>query len=382
MTALVVDGRRAGLVYAVARRGRLIAHEAIGQRDLQRALPMTTDTVFRIYSMSRAITAAAALTLVEQGKLDLDDPVAKFIPAFADTQVIKRIADGVVTETEPQARPMTVRHLFTYTSGLGYGFDYPHGLGFDQDAVVPLSGLLADGMSALARYPLLFQPGERWHYGFSGDVLGRVIEVAASRPLNAFLQETVFSPLVMPSAGFWVSDAHKDRLARVYKTTLDNPTLEPTPAYPLSTFDSPGSFFSAGGGLVFTAGDYLRFYQMLLNRGELDGRRILREETVTAMVSRQTTPNQGLVFHHWPGGGRDKITAGYAWGLSMGVRVDDAPHTAPGSLGEAGWYGLANTVFFIDPKTQLAAVGMSQYVGPDEEALARTLRAGVYAAVD
>ena len=381
MAALVSDGRRAGIVYAVARHGRLVAHEAIGQRDLELGLPMTKDTVFRVYSMSRAITAAAALTLVEKGRLDLDDAVAKFIPEVADTPVIKTVVDGAVTETEPQTSPMTVRHLFTYTSGLGYGFDYPPSLRFEQDSVVPLGGTIAEGMMALARYPLLFQPGLRWHYGFSGDMLGRVIEVASGQPLDLYLQKTVFEPVVMPSAGFWIDGDRKDLLAKVYKTTPDNPLLQPTPAYPLSTYDHPGSFFSAGGGLVSTALDYLRFCQMMLNGGEIDGARVLKPETVAEMFSRQTTPEQGLVFHHWPDGGRNGIGAGYAWGLSIGVRVNDAPHTVPGSLGDVAWEGLANTFFFIDPTTQLVAVAMSQYVGPDEPALGRILRTGVYAAL-
>jgi len=184
----------------------------------------------------------------------------------------------------------------------------------------------------------------------------------------------------MPSAGFWVGAGQRDQLAQVYKTTPDNPALQPTPAYPLSTYDRPGSFFSAGGGLVSTALDYLRFCQMLLDGGEIDGARVLRPETVAMMFSRQTTPEQGLVFHYYPEGGQTGVNAGYAWGLSIGVRVEGR-HTVPGSLGDVGWMGLASTLFFIDPEEQLVAVAMSQYVGPDEDALGRALREGVYAAL-
>ena len=170
-------------------------------------------------------------------------------------------------------------------------------------------------------------------------------------------------------------------LAALLGTTPDDPRLQPTPAYPLSTYDRPGTFFSAGGGLVSTAMDYLRFCQMLLDGGAVDGARVLQPQTVAQMFTRQTTPAQGLVFNYWPNGGRDRIIAGYAWGLSIGLRVDDAPHTVPGSAGDVAWAGLADTFFFIDPKKQLCAVAMSQYVGPDEEALGRALRHGVYGAL-
>jgi CubicO group peptidase (beta-lactamase class C family) len=183
----------------------------------------------------------------------------------------------------------------------------------------------------------------------------------------------------MPDTGFWVGADRKDMLATNYVATAKDPTLEAAdPAYMLSTYDHPGTYYSAGGGLVSTAMDYLRFCQMLLNGGEIDGVRVLRPETVKMMLSRQTTPEQGLVFSYLPDQGAN---AGYAWGLSIGVRVADTPHAVPGSLGDVQWSGLANTTFFIDPKEQLIAVAMAQYEGPDEEALVVRLRDGVYGAL-
>ncbi len=378
-SSLVDEGRRAGVVYVVARRGKVVAYEALGLRNIEARLPMTKDTVFRLYSMSRAITAASTLTLVEEGRLTLDDPVSRYIPEVAKTPVIKTIKDGVITETEPQARPMTVRDLFTYTSGLGYDFDFPKSVGFRQDQVVDLRSDIASGMRALAAYPLLGQPGAKWHYGFSGDMLGRVTEVASGQPLGPFLKARMFDKVGMPNTGFWVGADQKDKLAANYVATAQDRTLKAAdPAYVLSTYDHPGTYYSAGGGLVGTAMDYLRFCQMLLNGGEIDGVRVLRPETVKMMLSRQTTPEQGLVFGYLPDQGAN---AGYAWGLSIGVRVADAPHAVPGSLGDVQWSGLANTTFFIDPKEQLIAVAMSQYEGPDEGALVARLRDGVYGAL-
>jgi CubicO group peptidase (beta-lactamase class C family) len=377
MTQMVQDGRRAGLAYLVARRGRIVAFEAIGQSDLEAGLPMTRDAQFRIYSMTRIVGGAAALALIEQGRLGLDDPVARYIPEVADTPVIKRIEGGQVVETEPQATPMTVRHLLTYTSGLGYAFNYPAGLNFRQDDVVCLDGDLASGMRALARYPLLHQPGARWFYGFSGDMLGRVMEVAAGDPLDRLIQRTVLDPAGMADTGFWTP--HPQRLAKVYGASEAEPALKPVAAFPLSHWDRPSAFVSAGGGLVSTVMDCARLGQMLLDGGQGEHGRVLQPHSVKAMLTRQTTPEQGEVYWYLP---KPPIgTVGYAWGLSIGVRAEGAHHAVPGSPGDAGWMGLASTTVFVDPQEELVAVAMSQYIGPTDQDLVMTLRRGVYGAL-
>lgn len=381
MKALVDQKLRAGVVYGVVRDGKVVALEAFGQRSIERKLPMQTDSVVRLYSQSRAVTGAAILTLVEEGKIALDDPVARYIPEIADMQVIAEIKDGQVTATVPQDPAMTVRHLFTYTSGLGYAADWPKSVGMEQRDILALDQTIETGVRKLAKYPLLYQPGAKWVYGFSSDVLGRVAEVASGQPLNVFLRERLTQRIGMADTDFHVRDGDTDRLADVYgpgpeKGTLINRTAA---APPSSGYVTPAKMFSAGGGLVSTAMDYLRFMQMLLNGGELDGVRVLKPETVKMMLSRQTAPEQGLVY--WYNHASTPVFRGYAWGLAIGVRADEGPHAAPGSPGDAAWGGLANTAYFLDPKERVAAVALSQYLGPDEPTLPLILRHGVYAAL-
>jgi CubicO group peptidase (beta-lactamase class C family) len=379
MTQFVGSGSRAGIVYAVARDGKLVALEAIGLRDLERKLPMEPDTAFRIYSQSRALTATGTLTLLEQGKLAIEDPVAKYIPEVGTMRVLR---PGSTTETEPQRQPMSVFHLFTYTAGLGYAPDWPAGLGMKQADIMILDGTIADGVRNLAKFPLLTQPGEKWRYGFSGDVLGRVAEVASGQPLDQLLQDRVFGPLGMRHTGFWISPAQLARgdLAKVYTPGKDGKLVDMSAqATPLSYFTRPGPFFSGGGGLVSTVPDYLRFAQMLLNRGELDGVRVLKAETVDAMLKRQTTAGQGDVYWYAPNA--FPTVKGFGWGLSIGVRPEDAGPDVPGRPGEKGWAGLANTLFFINTRERIVAVAMAQYVGPNAGDLNMAFRDGVYAAV-
>jgi CubicO group peptidase (beta-lactamase class C family) len=277
---------------------------------------------------------------------------------------------------------MSVLHLFTYTAGLGYATDWPEAFGARQSDILNIDRTLADGMRNLARLPLLTQPGAKWRYGFAGDVLGRVAEVASGQPLDAFLKARLFAPLGMRSTGFWISPAQLARgdLAKVYTPGKDGRLEDMSDrATPLSTYTRPGPLFSGGGGLVSTVPDYLRFAQMLLDRGELDGVRVLRKETVDAMLKRQTSAEQGDVYWYAPDA--FPTVKGFGWGLSIGVRPDDAGAEVPGRPGEKGWAGLANTLFFINTRERLVAVAMAQYVGPDAGALNSAFRDGVYAAV-
>jgi CubicO group peptidase (beta-lactamase class C family) len=207
-------------------------------------------------------------------------------------------------------------------------------------------------------------------------VLGRVAEIASGQRLNVFLQRRLFDKIGMTDTGYWVKDPLM--LAEVYGPDETNKmVLKQAPAS--SSYTKPGTLYSAGGGLVSTAPDYLRFLQMLLNGGVLDGARVLKPETVKMMLTRQTTPQQGLVY--WYNHDSTPVFRGYAWGLAIGVRAAEGPHAAPGSDGDAAWGGLANTAFFIDPKEQIAAVAMTQYLGRDEPTLPLVLRNGVYGAI-
>jgi CubicO group peptidase (beta-lactamase class C family) len=379
MTAMVTSGQRAGIVYAVARDGKLVALEAIGKRDMERNLPMEPDTAFRIYSQTRALTAVTALTLVEDGKLSLNDPVSKYIPEAANVKVLKDVKS---TETEPLKNPMTVYHLFTYTAGFGYAPNWPKELGFQQRDVTNLDQPLEVGIRNLLKMPLLHQPGAKWYYGFAGDVLGRVMEVAAGQPLNKIMNERLFDRIGMTQTDFWVTPERAARgdLANQYSPGPDGKLVNTTDKVtPLSHFTKPGPFFSGGGGIVSTVPDYLRFAQMLLNEGKIDGVQVLKPETVREMLRRHTTAEQGDVYWYAPDA--FPTVKGFGWGLSIGVRPDDAGPEVPGKPGERGWAGLANTLFFINLKERIAGVAMAQYVGANAGALNFSFRDGVYNAL-
>ncbi|MEQ9112051.1 MAG: serine hydrolase domain-containing protein [Rhodospirillaceae bacterium] len=385
MAALVETGRRSGIVWAVAKNGKLVTHKASGLRDIEAALPMQTDSIFRLHSMTRAVTGVAVMMMYEAGKFDLDDPVAKFIPAFANTPVLKnRKSDP--TETEPQTSPLTIRHLLTYTSGIGYPFDYDPVLNVSFEKVFPRGQTIEQGVNYLASRPLLFQPGARWYYGFSGDVLGRLVEIWSGQPYDVFLRDRVFTPLGLNDMGFQLPDDQQHRLAKVYAPD-DSGVLQDAAARmpPIDFYSAGDTIFSGGGGLLGTAIDYLRFSQMLLNGGVLEGVRLLQPETVALMTRNHLSPEQGPL--NWYARGRFSDTDpwakanGYGWGLSIGVRLDDQPHTIVGGQGEFRWDGFANTTFFIDPENQIVAVAMTQYLGPEADDLENALRTSLYGSV-
>lgn len=385
MEALVETGRRSGVVWAIAKNGKLVRHEATGQRDIENNLPMETDTLFRLHSMSRAVNAVAVLMLYEEGKFKLDDPVSKFIPAFGETPVLKD-RKGDPTDVEPQATPLTIYHLLTYTSGLGYPFDYDPSLKVNFDRILAPGLTIEQGVDYLATRPLLFQPGKYWYYGFSGDVLGRLVEIWSGQPYDQFLQNRIFDPLGLPDIGFHVPDGQWDRLAKIYGPSEDGGLIDATARAPvINSYREGGTIFSGGGGLIGTALDYLRFAQMLLNGGTLDGVQILKPETVTLMSRNHLTAEQGAL--NWYASGRfaesdpwEKFN-GYGWGLSIGVRIDGQSHTVAGGRAEIKWDGFANTTFFIDPENQIVAVALAQYLGPDGDDLEMALRTSLYGAL-
>lgn len=380
MRRLVDDGQRAGVVWGVVKDGKLVQLEAYGQRNMATGLPMETDTVFRLYSQSRAVTAAAILSLVDDGTIGLDDPVANYLPEIGEMQVIAELRRDQVVRTVPQDPPMTLRHLFNYTAGLGYARNWPTSLNMDQRDILDLDGTLSDMVAKLARYPLLAQPGERWIYGFHSDVLGAVAEVASGRDFNDFLDRRLFKRIGMDDTGYWVRRGSVDRLAVVYGPS-DSGELEVRNAPASGPYTKPGTMFSAGGGLVSTVPDYLRFGQMILNGGALDGARVLKAGTVALMGTNALKPDQGTVSFG-DGFVPPKPFSGYGWGLGIGVRLPEGVHTVPGSPGDLVWGGLANTTYFFDPVENIVAVAMTQYLGPGADELVFRLREGVYGALE
>jgi CubicO group peptidase (beta-lactamase class C family) len=375
MRDLVDSGRRAGLVWAVAREGAPLHLQAYGMRDKAAGRPMTTDTIFRLYSMTRAVSAVALLQLVEAGRVSLDDPVSKFIPSFATLRVLREVRAGQVV-TAPATRPMLVRHLLSYTSGYGYVQYYPPEVGVKHLDILGLDQTIGQGIDKLATYPLLAEPGTRWDYGYHSDIIGRLIEVASGMRTDDFLQQRIFAPLGMVDTGFYAPPDKVDRLVHAYDTKGQDITAG---LMPLSDWTARKPFQSNGGGLAGTAPDWIRFARMLLNGGELDGVRLLKPQTVAEMGRNQLTPAQGPLF--W----RDKATpdspsrqAGYGWGHAIAVRLPQGPYSIPGTPGELTWAGFANTQYLIDRQHRLVALVFAQYLGEDQEEPDRVLRHALY----
>lgn len=368
---LIAEGRIAGAIVLVARHGEIAHFEAFGVRDLDSGEKMTKDTVIRIYSMTKPITSVAIMMLVEEGKIGLDDPVAKHLPEFAETPVYAG-GEGNEVKTVPQERPVTVRDLLRHTSGLTYGIfgDTPVDQLYRAAGVLASTDTLAEMVGKLGKIPLLHQPGTRFHYSASTDVLGRIVEVASGQPLDQFFQERIFKPLDMKDTAFVVSEENVGRFASVHGRNEDG-TLRVNESGKSSAFLRKKAFLSGGGGLTSTARDYARFCQMLLNKGELDGTRILKAETVAEMTTNQL-PDVVMEAEN----GRD----GSGFGLGFSVRVKPSENGTPGHVGEFGWGGAASTQFWISPADDLFVITIRQFQ-PYEGLLEQRLKPIVYDAI-
>ena len=351
-----------GAVMLLAQAGRVVELQTYGSRDLQRRVPMAPDAIFRIYSMSKAVAAVAALILVDQGRLSLDDPVARHLPDFAAMQVFEG-GTAAAPQLRAARRPIRVRDLLTHTAGFATG-----GRGIEEASLLlQRAGLqgsadLKDYAARVARLPLASDPGGRFRYdGVQYEVLGRLIEVAGGVPLEAFVQQRIFGPLKMVDTGFSVPPAQRGRV-------VDISTMGPAGTLVLADGPSasePGMrlrpYASLAGGLYSTAPDYLRFCQMLLNGGTLGGVQVLGRESVAAMLSnqlRQTDPPPGLL--------PTQARPGEGMGLGGWVILDEPQRSRPGSVGSFGWSGAASTYFMIDPKLQFIAILLLQHLPPDE----------------
>jgi CubicO group peptidase (beta-lactamase class C family) len=342
-----------GAVVAIARQGSLAYLQAVGFQDRAKTIPMRTNSIFWIASMTKPVTSVAAMILVDQGKLELDAPVARYLPELGAMQVARPKEGGGFT-LEPSRRAMIVRDLLRHTSGLIYpGMDFAdsgpaseaiHAL-YNSKPIFRGDGTLADFVAGLATYPLAHQPGEVWEYSWGADVLARVVEVASGEPFDAFLQTRIFDPLKMIDTGFFVPADKIDRLV--------DPPEQRNPRFDIS---KPRKLLSGGAGLASTAPDYLRFCQMLLNGGELDGARILSPLAVAAM----TTDDMPAGVHF--AGSLVGPKYGSSWGLGFEIRTDPVKSNAPGSVGSFRWSGAWGTYFWVDPAEKLAVVQMIQAV--------------------
>jgi len=331
---LVDDKKVAGATVVVARKGKIAFFETFGMMDIKAEKPMAKDSILRFYSMTKPITSVALMMLYEEGKIKLDDPVSKYAPQFKGLEVY---AESGNVDTK---RPMTVRDLLRHTSGLTYGFfgDTAVDRMYREKAVFTWQGNLEDMVDKLGEIPLLYQPGTKWHYGVSTDVVGYLIEKVSGRPLGEFFEERIFKPLGMKDTAFHVPAEKIDRFAVCYSFAL---IVSDDPAK--SRYLKKPAMRSGGGGLVSTAPDYLRFCQMLLNKGQLDGKRLLRAETVEIMTRNQL-----------PEGVSRDDSGGF--GLGFSVRTGDGKFPK----GEYGWGGMASTHFWISPKHELIVIALSQ----------------------
>jgi CubicO group peptidase (beta-lactamase class C family) len=359
----------AGISTLLARRGQVVHFEQVGWQDRESQTRLAPDTIYRIYSMTKPIICTAFMTLFEAGRFQLSDPLAKFLPAFGQVRVRTQTAAGA-QEVE-LARPITLRDLLTHTAGLTYGFleASPVAELYRQAGMMEAGGTLEALISKLARLPLAYQPGTHWHYSVAIDVIAHLIEVISGRPLQEFLRERVFAPLGMVDTAFSVPAEKMARLATMYGhpdiarhstsqffdawTHGDNERRDVEATYPAAY--SPG-FARGGHGLFSTAGDYLRFAQMLLNRGELDGVRILGPKIVELMHLNHVPA--ALLPYEIAG----VYSGGYGFGLGSRVLLNVAESGMPGSVGEFGWAGAAKTYYWVDPQEQLVGVFMSQYM--------------------
>ncbi len=344
-------GEIAGSVAVVARKGKVVHFEAQGMADLATKQAMTEDHIFRLASMTKPVTSLAVMMLHEEGRFLLDAPVANFLPEFANMQVAvangphERAAGGY--RLVPAERPITIRHLLTHTAGLASGTAGPTmGAAAGLARQWKPTETLEEVIPRLAKLPLNFQPGTAWEYGPSVDVLGRLVEVVSGMPLDRFFRERIFDPLGMKDTWFFVPDDRLGRLATNYRKA-DGKLEKYVSAGPDTR---GGRYFAGGGGLAGTARDYLRFCQMLLNGGELDGKRLVSRKTVEAM-----TVNQIGELPLW-----QDTYKGYGFGLGFRVRKELGQSATLGSVGEYGWGGAHGTYFWIDPKEQMIGILMIQ----------------------
>ena len=392
----VDEGLIPGYLVCVARRGRSAYRHCYGARDVEASRPVEEDTIFRIYSMTKPITSVAVMRLYERGLLQLDDPASAYIPGFERLEVFES-GDAEGCLTVPAEREMTIRDLLTHTSGLTYGHMHAHPV----DAMYRARDLLGNDMSLgdfvghLSELPLLFSPGTRWNYSVATDVLGHIIEVISGRSLARFFADEILTPLGMDDTGFSVSPDQVDRFAANYERDGAGYRLIDSPKE--SVYLSEPKLCSGGGGLVSTASDYLRFSQMLLNNGELEGARILGRKTVELMTSNHLPGDcdlsgMGYLLHSETRaegvgmglGARHNLRRagirtqtrhdGVGFGLGGYVLLDPPAAQILGSPGEFGWGGAASTIFWVDQREQMTAMLLTQLMPSSSYPIRRELR--------
>lgn len=371
MEQYVKDGRLAGSVTLVARDGRVVALEAVGMRDRESASPMQPDSIFRIASQSKAIVSVAVLMLMDEGRLLLSDPLHNYFPEFRELQVAVPRGDGGYDLVKAN-RPVTLRDLLTHTSGISYGYG-PAAAEWRQAGIqgwyfADRDEPIAATVARMGALPLDAQPGERWVYGFGTDILGAVVEKVSGQPLDRFLRTRIFEPLGMVDTQFYLPVEKAGRLVTVYSANdgrLERASDTGGAMSQGAYVEGPRKSLSGGAGLTSTAMDYARFLQMLLDGGELDGRRLLSRKTVELMTANHVG---------------DRYEPGRGFGLGVSVLLDLGARGEPGSVGEYGWGGAYHSTYWVDPEEKLVVVHLTQTLPAGDVDDYGRLRALVYGA--
>jgi len=375
LNADIAHGQMPGAVLAVARHGKLAYFEAFGYRDKVANAPMTTDAIFNIASMTKPMTAVAALQLYEQGKLPMDEPLAKYFPKFAGTQVaVLDAAKETIIDKVPAARKITIQDLFRHTNGFSYGgrgTTAVHKLYPESSGQAALTYTGTQFLDQLATLPLHFQPGSTWDYGFGLDVLGIVVEQLTEQTLGAYLQDNMFRPLGMVDTTFLIP---ADKAGRYAKPLPVDPVTGRPQA--LTALTQPAKFECGGGCAASTAGDYMRFALMLLNKGKYGDARILSRKTVEFMLSNQIGPDVKNLI-----GNADPTRADYGFGLGLAVQTTPGIVRMAGSVGNFSWPGASGTNWWADPKEDLVVVFMAQTPGTIRWHYRQVIDAMVYRAI-
>ena len=370
----VKDGRYVGTLTLVARKGEIAYLDSLGYMDREKERPMQEDAIFRIYSMTKSVTSIAIMQLLEKSKFRLDDPVHWYIPQFKDMGVFQAGVYPNFVTSKPK-RHMTIKDLLTHMSGLTYNFMYRTNIdAAHRSSDVMRAENLEDFVDTLSKIPLEFSPGDKWNYSVSTDVLGYLVEKLSGQKLDEYFQEHIFEPLGMIDTGFNCPEEKKSRLASLYEhNPLGKPNLMEVPSLDVK-------MLSGGGGLFSTLSDYYKFASMLLNKGELNGVRVIGRKTLEYMIMNHLPDGKDLTemsesaFSETP-------YAGVGFGLGFSVMTDPAKSQTLSDVGEFGWGGMASTVFFINPKEDMLVIFLTQLVPSSTYQVRRELRSLVYSAL-
>ena len=378
-----IDKNETGSILSVVyHKGELVYCNKFGWKDKENQIPIEYDDIFRFYSMTKPIVCLAALILYEEGKFILDDPIENFLPEFKNIKVLKTYNQktGDYELDDPQNK-ITIRHIFTHTSGVSYGFfpevsvDKLYGKEFgykEENRIKEVIEKLHDFdkienfSKMLAAFPLLFEPGKHWWYGYNHEILGGIIEKLSGKKLNVFLKERIFDKLGMEDTDFYVPDEKINRLVKAYTKEHSGELVEVKGVISDGFNSKPPRFLSGGGGLLLTLGDYLKFCIMMLNGGKYNSEQIVSSETIELMTSNQLPDGKSYLETHFSNfEDPDVIEKNEGCGFGLGVIVKIGENISRGGIGEYGWVGAADTTFTIDPANQLITISLTQHIPPD-----------------